>query len=810
MGVFIPTVTLGQQGGTLIDRLLGLRKLSWSDPSAGLGFEYVLPAWLWVLIGVLALLFAGWSYRRLLGRRSLRVVLALVRTAALMAIVVLLAGPTLVLPQETVERDWLMVLVDRSASMRVRDVVDAVTGEPISRDRSVRDALGEQAEVFSDEGLGKGRRVVWLGFGASAYTIGSPWVEPGMEAPEAQATSIRTAIEQALRMPSGKPVSGVVLITDGRTPQDTGPSLVQRLQQQGVAVFSVPVGAKTPPLDLAIGQVDGPERSFVNDSAPVAVTVEQLGGEAIDPGEIRVALIDQADGRVLDEQTLDRAEPGQPLRLSGKSSTVGVVRWLVRVTHQPSASQTPMRELVTENNMREIEVEVIDRPIRVLYIEGYPRWEFRYLKNLLIREKSISSSTYLLSADRSFAQEGDVPITRPPADAKEMDAYDVVILGDVPADFFNTGQLTVLRDHISAGGAGLIWIGGEFSTPRSYAGTPLADLLPMRKPGDVSRLGTVKNLFRLEPTGLARALNVMRVRDVGEDSVQADGWPSGLPPLRWVQDLGTLKPTAEVIADAVEVGVGDGTSPALVRLRYGAGQSLYVGTDEAWRWRYGRGEWYFEQYWVQLIRMLGRARIQAETDQARLTISNRSVSVRQPVVVELELSDPLLINRGLSRVGVDIRRASDPTGPAVDSLELLAVVESEAAPPGSPGASGIPRRMGYRAIWRPTVAGTMVLTVTDPALAELGLVQTVRVTAPDDEMLNPRSDHARLAVLAEQTGGAVVGLDELDRLVDLVPNRARITPTDIREPLWDSALSLIVLIVLFSLEWVVRRAIRLA
>ncbi len=800
----IAILPLAQQAGTLLDRLLGLRELSWSDPSAGLGFEYVLPAWLWVLIGVTGLLVAGWSYRRLLGRRSLRVLLALVRTAVLLTIVILLAGPTLVLPQETIQRDWLMVLIDRSSSMRVQDVTDTVTGEPISRDQSVRDALGDQAEVFSDEGLGRDRKLVWLGFGTSAYTIGSPLIQPGLVAPDAPATSIRTAIEQALRLPSGKPISGIVLITDGRTPQSTGPTLAQRLKQQGVAVFPVPVGAAKPPLDLAIGQADGPQRAFLNDTAPVSVTVEQLGGDPVDPGEIHVALIDQADDRVLDEQTLDQAEPGQPLRLSGKSSTVGLARWQVRVTHKPPDGRPPIRELVTENNTRTVEVEVIDRPIRVLYIEGYPRWEFRYLKNLLIREKSISSSTYLLSADRSFAQEGDVPITRPPADAQEMDAYDVVILGDVPAEFFDTGQLTVLRDHVSARGAGIIWIGGSQHTPNTYAGTPLADLLPMRRPAEVTRTGNATSLFKLEPTAVASSLNVMRVRSTGQGALQADGWPQDLPPLRWVQNLGALKPTAEVIAKAIQLEAGDDASPVLVRLRYGAGQSLYVGTDEAWRWRYGRGEWYFQQYWVQLIRMLGRARLQADTGRAHFRVSSRAVSVQQPVVVELELSDPLLISRGIPRVAVSIRPASDPTGPPVDSLDLLPVVDDEAVVPGAP------RRIGYRALWRPAASGTQMLTVTDPALADLGLVQTVRVTAPDSEMLNPRSDHARLVNLAEQTGGAVVPLNEMDRLVNLVPNRARITPTDIREPLWDSALSLIVLMVLFSFEWVVRRAIRLA
>jgi hypothetical protein len=795
---------LAQQDTGMLDRLLGLDELSWSDPAAGLGFEHALPAWLWALIAVGAIGFAGWSYRRLLGPRTLRIGLALLRTATILTIAVLLAGPTLVLPQETIERDWLLVMLDRSASMEVRDVMDGGTGDAVSRDAKLRTALAGQAEVFGEEGLGKGRHIEWLGFGRSVYPVAAPTVTPDLGPPDGRATLIRTSIEQALRLPSGKPVSGIVLMSDGQTPQDTGQDLAQRLQQQGVAVFTVPIGAAEPPLDLAISQADGPSRAFAGDTAPVDVTVDQLGGAPIEPSEIRVILIDEADDSVLDEATLDQAGPGEPLKLIGKSETVGTARWLVRVEHRPPAGRAPQRELVNENNTRVVEIEVIDRPIRVLYVEGYPRWEFRYLKNLLIREKSISSSTYLLSADRAFAQEGDVPITRLPNTAEELDAYDVVIIGDVPSSYFRAGQLTLLRDHVSVGGAGLMWIGGDASTPRLYAGTPLADLLPMRRPADVGRFGSTVSNFRMEPTSLARSLNVLRLRELTDGSAGRDAWPSDLPPLRWAQDPGALKPTAEVLAEAVALDDEAARVPVLVRLRYGAGQSLFVGTDEAWRWRYGRGEWYFQQYWVPLIRMLGRARVQADNERVLFNVSHRSVTSGQSVVVELELTDALLINRGLPRIDVSARSASDPTGPAVDTLTLLPVPENENATPGEV------RRVGYRAVWRPMTVGDLLLSVTDPALADLGLTQPLRVSAVDDEMTNPRSDHARLTALAEQTAGAVVPLDELDRLKTLVPNRARITATDIREPLWASALALMVLGALLTLEWVVRRAIRLA
>ncbi len=204
------------------------------------------------------------------------------------------------------------------------------------------------------------------------------------------------------------------------------------------------------------------------------------------------------------------------MRLAGRGTAVGEAQWRVELIYEapaPADSDAEAhRELITRNNQRDFTVELIDRPLRVLYVDGYPRWEYRYLKNLLIREKSIESSTLLLSADRDFAQEGDVPITRLPADAKELEPYDVIIIGDVPADYFTSQQIALLRDHVAVRGAALLWIGGSRNTPSSYAGTPLADLLPMRDPKAVHRLEAHEGQVRLHPTELARRLSVLALR----------------------------------------------------------------------------------------------------------------------------------------------------------------------------------------------------------------------------------------------------------------------------------------------------------
>ncbi|MEX0653981.1 MAG: hypothetical protein WD534_09145 [Phycisphaeraceae bacterium] len=827
--------TLAQGGDrSLMDRLTGLSRVSWSDEGAVLGWQYPLPAWGWALIVLAAFAFACWSYSRLLGPRPARMALGALRGLLIVLVVALIAGPVLVRPDERVEPDTLLVLVDRSASMQVQDTPDpADAAHWLSRDQALRQALARQVDVFGDEQLARERTLTWLGFGSETFAF-----EPPLTAPDAwadatgPATHVRTAIEQALAAAGGRPISGVVLFTDGRSPQATGAELVHRLQQQAVAVYPVPLGADPMPLDLRLGRIDHPEQAFVDDIVPVTVHVERFGGEGeIDPANVRVRLVDTATGEAMDEQTLEETGLGQPVRLRASSDTPGQARWRVELEHDAADGSPPL--LDRRHRQALLNVEILDRPLRVLYIEGTPRWEYRYLTAMLVREESIESSVLLLSADRGFAQEGDRPITRFPQDREEIGEFDVIVLGDVPADYFSDDQITLIRNHVSEGGAGLLWIGGERFTPQAYERTALADLLPMQRPGNVTPLPTPAEGFTFVPTLQARALNVLelagpeleqahtQLSGAAEDEVDrllADfpDWPRELAPLRWAQQISPLKPTAETLAVGYDLNDLAGEPATLIaRLRYGAGQSLYVASDEMWRWRYGRGELYFEQFWIQLVRMLGRERVQQTDDRARLSVSSRRVPLDQSVVVELHLDDPALIERALPEIRTSVHDLGDTMGEAdgdngdAEDRSRGAVVDQLALRPTAEAGDGATGRRTYRAIWRPTQPGPMELRISDPALSDLALAQSVEVIAPDDELRQPEPDHDRLALLAQQTGGEVIALDALNRLSEIVPNRARRTAEDLRDPLWHSPLALGLILLLLTGEWIIRKTIRL-
>ncbi|MEO0966638.1 MAG: hypothetical protein AAFY08_16180 [Planctomycetota bacterium] len=787
-----------------LDAWLGLERLSLLDGGLSLGWRWALPNWAWVAVVIAAAAYASWVYAGLAGSRLGRGVLAALRALVLVWLVVLLCGPELVRRSERVEGDRVVVLVDRSASMGVEDVAEGgdASGEGlVSRLAAARGAL----EGVAWRGDGS-REVLWLAFDDAVREVGGPEALTGVGGGTGLSEALAAA--QAAGGREGA-LAGVVLVSDGRVPEGLPTRRVRALERSGVGVWAAAVGDADPPVDVVLGEVELPDRVFAGDVVPVRARLRVSGGAGTDDGGIEgagavvVRLLDELTGETIDEQRWEATSRLGEVRLGGRAPSVeGAVRW--RVEAELVESADPERQ--TRNNAALAAYEVIDRPLRVLLIEGYPRWEFRYLKNLLLREQSIASSTYLLSADRGFAQEGDQPIARLPREAEEWADYDVVILGDVPSGAIDATASAALRDQVVRRGAGLAWIGGDRSTPNAYVGATLADLLPMRRPGETV---PTAGAWWLEPSALADALGVLQLAGPEVASPTGVGWPTGLSPLRWVQRLGELKPTAEVLAWAVaaepDMPTDDARLPAIVRMRSGAGQTLYLATDEAWRWRYGRGELYHEQAWVQLIRLLARGRADIGQSNATLAVSAEQVGMGQALVVRL--------SGGLDggdadwgeRVEVEVRADDDQAAPlAPERVTLLA---EPTTPSDRPGVLSGPT--GWTGRWVARRPGTYELRVVGGGAGAIEPI-TVEVLPSEAELRDVRPDRELLAGLADATGGQLLALDELAAIDTLLPNRSRIVIDESRESLVHGLIGLAIALVLLGVEWVGRRWMRLA
>jgi hypothetical protein len=779
---------------TLVRWMFGLQSLPVDATGVRFAWERPVPISAWLLVCVLALLVAWGSYRNIAISTARRRALCSLRTVTIIFLTALFLGPLLEVPQESVEPDSVIVLADRSRSMEVADLSDSLN-EPKSRDAALRELASSDSPFAL---IGSEHRVAWYGF-SDALTPLTRASDGSVAIGDAvgDQSLLSRSIEQALSRSSGRQVSAVVLLTDGRTTDPPDRNLIRRLQAEGVTVSSVVLGADVAVGDTAIAAVQAPKRAFSKDIVPVEAIIERRGPARARAS--RVELVDTATGTVLDFAELpagaDMAGEAAPQRdtvqLVASPATTGDARWEVRVSDSLVASTTTdgqtARDLLPVNNRRAVPITLVDRPMRVLYIDGYPRWEYRYLKNLLQREQTIESSVMLLSADRDFAQEGNTPIARLPRTREEFERFDLIVIGDIPATFFTGEQLLEMKRAVAERGTGLAWIGGSRSTPRTWHGTSAEELLPFTGPYELERLSIPVNL---SPTPLAARLGVLRLADDPKSAFPAEllsadeGWAQ----LEWAQriPIQSLKPASEILAESTQEIEG-GHAPLVVGMRYGAGNVLYVATDEIWRWRNGRGETYPERFWVQLLRSLARPSLGVGREEVRIAIEPGRAVVGDTVRVEVELpagAPPATI--ALEAIPEDSR------GSAVDIVAM-------------PGSSGL-----FVAAWSPEREGRWKIRPRDPSLAaRAGDGAILEVTRSDRELRDAEADRPLLEALARETGGRVVGPADVAALVRSLPNRSIRTENPLRDPIWNSPLALAILMSLLASEWIIRRSARL-
>ncbi|MBX3390336.1 MAG: hypothetical protein KF691_12880 [Phycisphaeraceae bacterium] len=781
----------------LITRLFALKTLRPGDPGVALEWIRPIPAWGWTLVLAGAVALAWWGYRRLEGTINRRAILATLRGLSLVLVTAMISGPRLVKTEETVEKDWVVVLADRSQSMEVADV------DGKSRDDQLRHAVEETKKALAK--LDPERNVLWLGFDARTFDL--PPDASTLPPPDGTRTLIAAALEQTLRRAASKPLSGIVLVSDGRSADEPSRSLLRQLQGRQVPVFSVALGSDEPPTRISLKRVTAPSVAFVGDFVPVTVDLEAIGKPEALRGS-KIDLIDEATGKLLDSRPVPESAGttgNATLTMMTRPGNAQEFRWVVKPVLPEGNGPTA----ATKNDEYSIGLRVLDRPVRVALFDGYPRWEYRYLKNLLLRERSIRSSALILSSDRRYLQEGTDPLASIPRTREEWLPFDVIVMGDVRSELFSAEQLAQIKELVAVKGAGLLWIAGPNSTPQTWRNTPLADLLPFALDDGSSGARTFAESVLVSPAPAAERLGVLRL---GEEGSQA--WPeilsdvsAGWNALRYAQliDPKQLKPAAEVLAVASPSSGPIGSSgamPLVITMRYGAGRVLYVATDEIWRWRYGRGETLPERFWLPLVRLLARESLSRSGQQAILDATPERATVDQSVQISVRLLDQSLLNT--RPVSLTVRAKPESSSDIGEQSITLRPQESNRGVGEAP--SGL-----YTGSWTFAEAGDYTIRPVDAILSGLGLSAKVEVRARDDEMREPAADHVLLAEIADATAGRVLRTDEIGQLTELLPNRqVRTAGETLSEPLWDKPIVWTLLILLLSLEWIGRRLIRLA
>lgn len=262
--------------------------------------------------------------------------------------------------------------------------------------------------------------------------------------------------------------------------------------------------------------------------------------------------------------------------------------------------------------------------VKVLYVEGAPRWEYRYVKTAMLRQPTVRISCLLTTADPGVAQEGSPadpkvgfpgPVQRFPEKAGELAAFDVLLLGDVDPRLFNNHQLKMIADFVRNGG-GFGMVAGPKYAPSAYRPTPLAELLPVNvdKTEPDGKNDQFLDGYQPALTDAGRASPIFRAWREGREGREGQGDGAGndgkaeQAALYWYCRRVSARPArdgAEVLATHPTAKAPDGSAaPLLVVGKFGRGRTLFSATDESWRWRFASRDEAFNGYWVGQLRYL--------------------------------------------------------------------------------------------------------------------------------------------------------------------------------------------------------------
>ncbi|EQD54846.1 hypothetical protein B1A_12020, partial [mine drainage metagenome] len=282
--------------------------------------------------------------------------------------------------------------------------------------------------------------------------------------PQANATNVPGVVAEIFNQLQGRPISAVLTYTDGRSTEPASMSLAHHLAKASATpILAVPIGQLHAPFNLEIADAQVARHAFVQDPVAVTAKVRITGATSAQSASIRL-FEETKDHRLGRELTSRRIiiHPGasqQNVSLMFHPSQPGNYHLLLRADPLP-------HELTHRGNTSSgVWTRVVRAKVRILYVEGYPRWEYRYLKNDLMREKTTLLSCLLLSADNRFAQEGNIPINRFPDTQAEMNRYDVLLLGDVNPDYFSAAQEKIILRFVGRYGGGLGMIAGPDYAP---------------------------------------------------------------------------------------------------------------------------------------------------------------------------------------------------------------------------------------------------------------------------------------------------------------------------------------------------------
>lgn len=778
--------------------------------------------WLWPATGFLAVivLVLFWSYRASPGG-GLRWVCVALKLASLTALALCLLEPLWFGQRARPGANLFAVVADNSQGMQIKDAGDTRTrGESLQKlvDPAQADWLATLGDTFDL------RRYI---FDARLQTT-TDFHELVFDG---RSTAIGAALHTLADRFQGRPLAGILLLTDGNATDlhDPLPDLSKL-----PPIYPVVIGRRDPVRDISVQQVAVSQTSF--EDAPVSIQADVIATGY--RGQPIVARLVDRNGKAVQEQTLDGRGEGDNLafRFQLKPEQKGLSFYQVRVAAReapsPDASgpnPAASGEATLANNARVLVVNRGEGPYRILYVAGRPNWEYKFLNRAVQEDKEIDLVGLIRVAKREpkfdfrgrvgetsnplfrgfgdqapeEVQSYDKPVlirlnTRDeielrsgfPRIPEDLYGYSAVIVGDLEAEFFAPDQALLLQKFVSERGGGFLMLGGmESFEEGKYQRTPIGDMLPiyLEQPREMPA-PAVEPRFELTREGWL--LPWARLRDNESDEKARR---EAMPGFAVVNHVRGVKPGASVIANLRDP---NGTEiPALVAQRFGRGHTASLMIGDLWRWGFKNADLHpdMDKAWRQLVRWL----VSDVPKRVELAVEPQAEDANNAVQLQVRVRD----------------EKYQPLDDASVTIEVQPVLFE-----GTAGALGNPIRLQaepalseaglYQATYIPRLTGGYKATavVTNTVGAEVGRADagwSVDLAAEEFRSLTPNV--ALLEAIARKTGGQVISAADLGSFARKLPGFKAPVMETWSYPLWHTPIMFTFALACLVAEWGLRR-----
>lgn len=605
--------------------------------------------------------------------------------------------------------------------------------------------------------------------------------------PRAPSTRIGDSLKQLSEETSDLPIGAIVLLSDGA--DNSGgidPEAISALRARHIPVHTVGFGLERAEHDVELDDAVVAPRALADSRLAARITLHQRGyaGAGV---SLTVRDVSTNQAKVLASRTIRLGSDGN---LQTETLLFNIGSAGAR-TLQIAAAPLPGEQNLANNILTRV-VNVGSSPRRILYVEGEPRWEYKFIRQAEEDDRMVQIVSMDRTSQNKIYRQG---IADPkeladgfPSRPDELFVYQGLIIGSVEAGYFTPGQQELIREFVDRRGGGLLLLGGQFAlADGGWKASSLTDLLPTTLPteaGTFHREADPKNGITHTTAELAAAgVDSIITRLVDDPAANAARWKT-LPYLMDYQDPGTPKPGAAVLANMI---TPEGrTLPLLTTESFGRGRTAIMATGGSWRWQMSSalGDTAHDLFWQQLLRWL----VSDTPGHVAASVPAQMLLDNGTVMLSAEVRDPQYNPAPDARVEAHIL---GPSGVSA-LVEMTPVADN-------PGR--------FEGTWSAPRAGAYLTEVTaERAGQELGRdVLSFQRMDGVAESFHTEQNRDLLERLATQTGGQYWKPSDLGKLANRIPfSEAGVTMRETKD-LWDLPLVLLVLLLLRFSEWWLRR-----